>query len=170
MNGKLISMLTGKIYGDKTKKTKKILKSILLSFLVIYIIFVIIFIIEDCKKFKYILIGYKDKYEIKEYVFQSGFVFRKYYYDSSFDKKYKNNKYYQKVEDNIEIVKGYVLISQETWDKGELFDINKVITENDYFYVIDETETSSNGYPEYYIKLYLYDVDEHVLYYIENVL
>lgn len=128
---------------------------------------------EINKEKRNIIMGYKDKYIKEEDGFQCSFSYEEYYYDSSFDEKYKKHINYGLVADKVEKLKQHVKDAQEAWNKGELFDVDKVITENDYFYLRDETEVhvfkSGSIYTDYNVKLYIYDIDNHTLYHIENI-
>ena len=129
---------------------------------------------EINKEKRNIIMGYKDKYIKEEDGFQCSFSYEEYYYDSSFDEKYKKHINYELVNDKVDLLKEHVRESFNTWNKGEYFDVDEVITENDYFYLRDKTteysfEDSSSIHKNYYIRLYIYDIDNHTLYYIENV-
>ena len=129
---------------------------------------------EINKEKRNIIMGYKDKYIKEEDGFQYSFSYEEYYYDSSFDEKYKKHINYELVNDKVDLLKEHVRESFNTWNKGEYFDVDEVITENDYFYLRDKTteysfEDSSSIHKNYYIRLYIYDIDNHTLYYIENV-
>ena len=129
---------------------------------------------EINKEKRNIIMGYKDKYIKEEDGFQYSFSYEEYYYDSSSDEKYKKHIDYELVNDKVDLLKEHVRESFNTWNKGEYFDVDEVITENDYFYLRDKTteysfEDSSSIHKNYYIRLYIYDIDNHTLYYIENV-
>ncbi len=156
------------------KILKKIGKIILVIIILIIVLVWIDITISTNKEKRNIIRGYNDKYIIEEDGFQCSFSYEEYYYDSSFDEKYKNKENYELVNDKVELLKEHVRESFNTWNKGEYFDVDEVITENDYFYLRDKTteysfESSSSIHKNYYVRLYIYDIDNHTLYYIENV-
>lgn len=155
-------------------KILKIIGKIILAIIISIITLVWIDTTSEINKEKRnIIMGYKDKYIKEEDGFQYSFSYEEYYYDSSFDEKYKKHINYGLVADKVEELKQHVKDAQEAWNKGELFDVDKVITENDYFYLRDETEVhvfkSGSIYTDYNVKLYIYDIDNHTLYHIENI-
>lgn len=156
-------------------KILKIIGKIILAIIISIITLVWIDTTSEINKEKRnIIMGYKDKYIKEEDGFQYSFSYEEYYYDSSFDEKYKKHINYELVNDKVDLLKEHVRESFNTWNKGEYFDVDEVITENDYFYLRDKTteysfEDSSSIHKNYYIRLYIYDIDNHTLYYIENV-
>lgn len=156
-------------------KILKIIGKIILAIIISIITLVWIDTTSEINKEKRnIIMGYKDKYIKEEDGFQCSFSYEEYYYDSSFDEKYKKHINYELVNDKVDLLKEHVRESFNTWNKGEYFDVDEVITENDYFYLRDKTteysfEDSSSIHKNYYIRLYIYDIDNHTLYYIENV-
>lgn len=156
-------------------KILKIIGKIILAIIISIITLVWIDTTSEINKEKRnIIMGYKDKYIKEEDGFQYSFSYEEYYYDSSFDEKYKKHINYELVNDKVDLLKEHVRESFNTWNKGEYFDVDEVITENDYFYLRDKTteysfEDSSSIHKNYYVRLYIYDIDNHTLYYIENV-
>lgn len=155
-------------------KILKIIGKIILAIIISIITLVWIDTTSEINKEKRnIIMGYKDKYIKEEDGFQYSFSYEEYYYDSSFDEKYKKHINYELVNDKVDLLKEHVRESFNTWNKGEYFDVDKVITENDYFYLRDETEVhvfkSGSIYTDYNVKLYIYDIDNHTLYHIENI-
>lgn len=110
-----------------------------------------------------ILKGYDDKIENELEVWQSSFANNIYYYDSSFDEKYAKHKKFIKVDNNIENIIE-LLEKCKLYDDFEYYILNikEIISEDDYFYLFDE---SSNN--ELDFRLYIYDVSEHILYYLK---
>lgn len=110
-----------------------------------------------------ILKGYKDKSENELEVWQSSFANNIYYYDSSFDEKYAKHKNFIKVDNNIENIIE-LLEKCMSYDDFEYYILNikEIVSEDDYFYLIDE---SSNN--ELDFRLHIYDVSEHILYYLK---
>lgn len=110
-----------------------------------------------------ILKGYNDKIEKELDVWQSSFANNIYYYDSSFDEKYANHKDFIKVDNNIESIIE-LLYECMSYDDFEYYisHIKEIISEDDYFSLFDE---SSNK--ELDFRLYIYDINEHTLYYLK---
>lgn len=99
--------------------------------------------------------------------------FYKFYYDENDDSFFSENiayKSYKKVsEEDIDEISGYFdfiynnYYDDKIFPKG--FNIKEVISENDYYYILDEFYIDRKLYKQYYsFKFYYYDIEEHVLY------
>ncbi len=111
-----------------------------------------------------ILREYNDKIENKTEVWQSSFTYNVYYYDNNFDSKYQNNKNFTEVNNNFNnIIKFLNKCSWEDYDE-DIFTLKNKLSKDDYFYLVDN---SYNG--EAIFRLYIYDYNEHTLYYIKMV-
>lgn len=154
------------------KLIKKIIIAILIFF---FIIFTILFIEESILSYnhsKHIVKGYVDKETFEKYdTFQALFEFKKYYYNSSYEEEYNNLTEYKQIGDDEEKIKEYVKAILEGWNKQSLIDVDKTITEDDYFYLIDDSNVyyiNNSKHSDYNIDLYIYDNEENILYYIRN--
>ena len=109
-----------------------------------------------------ILKGYDDKKENELEVWQSSFANNIYYYDSSFDEKYAKHKNFVKVGNNLEnIIEILDSIKYEDYEYN-ISHIKEIISEDDYFYLFDESSEKDMDF-----RLYIYNVDEHALYYLK---
>lgn len=111
-----------------------------------------------------VLKGYKDSLKKENVVWQSSSLYSVYYYDSKFDKKYKERKNFKKLEDN-DI--GYVteLLNKSAYTyEYEITHLIEDISKEDYFYLVDKSNDNELIY-----RLYLYDISEHALHYIKIV-
>ncbi len=137
---------------------------ILILLVLLVVIIVLSNKIDKMKQKQYILPGYEDKnIKTKEH-FQSSFELSTYHYGATFSEKYENNKYYQKVGDEVANLQEIIENSSNMWDTFANFDIS-VISRDDYFYLIDKSKENEYGFKHYDISLYIYDCDSNVLYY-----
>ncbi len=120
-----------------------------------------------------ILDGYTD---CEEHFDSDGFQdytdYCKYYYgDSKTWDQFEQSSLYEPVGERIDLVKGY-FENMEDWmdtqERSDEFDFDPAcITAGDYVYIDSEyPENGPNQYSNY--DVYLFDVEEHVLYFVHN--
>lgn len=125
-----------------------------------------------------ILDGYYDSNEyFSKTAFQDWTDYCKYYYEEKYDKDFINNKLYSRVaNDDVENIAGY-FNDLKKWmvieNRQHEFDFeNDIISPGDYVYIKTkegQRKMENKKYQKYDVySVYLYDIDTHTLYYIEN--
>ena len=117
-----------------------------------------------------ILSGYEDCEEHFEEGFQDYTDYCKYYYDQEDDERFAKNKRYEMVGNDIGIVKGYFKDCRRCMKmEGRISEYDfdsSCITEDDYVYIDADYDDEWDTCWSY--DVYLYDIDEHILYFIHN--
>lgn len=141
-----------------------------LKFFLLFISFIVLvlFFVQIKEELKYRPLFYSSKEEVTTGEFQDFATFIKYQYEEKSDNKFIENKLYSNVGDNMEEMKSAFISVSEGWSEiKEYYEkINfdySFISSEDYYYI--ENDYSS---PKSY-KLYYYDVENHILYYIVNI-
>ena len=151
------------------------MKKIIIIFVVCLILcFVVIKfgIYED----EFVLEGYKDKYSLDSGGFMDFSTYHKYYYDETMDYKFVESGWYHKVEEeNIKYLSEYFDDIKEWFEAANMSDDydfdNSIITVGDYFLIKTEegTRIGEHEYGRFDIyRIYLYDMESHILYRIHE--
>lgn len=164
--------------------------STILVILVFAFPFIVIFLatleterINYSRSDKNILDGYYDSFTY-ELGITDYYRYEIYYYESDYDYKFINSKNYSLIDENnivetkklFEIMKR-IINNEPCKEKFDKFDLN-IITLGDYvlierskeYYEEVESGCKEKEYcsHEYNFTVYFYDIDTHILYYIEN--
>ena len=146
--------------------------------IIILICLILYFGISKLGKYEdeFILDGYIDEYILDTGAGIDFSTYSKYYYNETADQKFIDSGWYQKVkEENIEYLSEYfddIKKSFEYLDMDDSYDFNNsTITIGDY-YLIKTKEGEKIGDHEYgrfvIYRIYLYDIEEHILYRIHE--
>lgn len=139
------------------------------------VICLIIIFVTGCSQYNddFVLDGY---YDSNEYWDTDGFQdhtdYCEYFYDANDDDKFINSNDYSKIDsNNIDNIKNYFKDHEQWVRKGYDFNID-VITIGDYYHLETKegqniTENHSYGKYDNY-SVYLYDIEEHILYFIHT--
>lgn len=135
----------------------------------------IVVLITGCTQYtdNFVLDGYYDSNEYWDTEgFQDHTDYCKYFYGATADDKFINSGDYFKIDDNnIDNIKDYFKDHEQWVREGYDFDIN-IITIGDYYHLETRegqniTEKYSYGKYDNY-SVYLYDMEEHILYFIHT--
>lgn len=127
-------------------------------------IIIIVMVFTACNARKdQILEGFSSCEEFYSDGYQDYTDYCKYYYSEKDDIKFSESDYYSIVtkEDIDDIKKYFEEFPYGTMKESSKYDFESIkITEGDYYYM---EENSDDGY-----SVFLYDLDEHTLYYIHH--
>ena len=123
-------------------------------------------VIFGCEKYRNprIMDGYYDKYYISTPGSQDFSIYQKYYYNKEDDIKFIGSSLFKQVGDDVQVLV-YYFDDVKSWfevdDMLKEYDFdNSIISYNDYYYI------EKKGHSTY--KVYLYDIDKHILYYLHE--
>lgn len=139
-------------------KIIRILKKVLFFYLILYLILSPVWLKEKYDDFKFVVSGFEYKKKLKKEVWQSDVNFYRFYYTEDMDYKYEKKGFSKVLDDGEYLVE---LTKEAEWVaefKEELSYLKSIISEDDYYYLKYEKKDKFN--------LYLYDIEERVLYFL----
>ena len=152
------------------------MKRIILFLTVFLVLYLGIRVFAPKYEDEFILDGYNDEFVLDTGAGMDFSTYSKYYYDKTMDQKFIDSGWYHKVEEeNIEYLSEYfddIKKSFEYLGMDDDYDFdNSTITVGDYFLIKTEegTKIGDHEYGRFDIyRIYLYDMEEHILYRIHE--